>query len=110
MERRTQLTDISAPASPISFPCRELSGAKHLLRGVVLDFLHTVLLDHLDGHAFEVNGQAALQLVGAHAQDLHALIEADVWMVVLVEDGEAVVSVFGGAVLAGLMLWRRVDG
>jgi hypothetical protein len=69
-----------------------LLSTQHLLRRVVLDVLHAVLLDDLDGHALEVDGQAALQLVRAHAQDLHALVEADVWVVVFVEDGEAVVS------------------
>ena len=71
---------------------RRASSTEYLLRGVVLDILHAILLDYFDGHALEVDGQAALQLVGAHAEDLHALVEADVGVVVLVEDGEAVVS------------------
>jgi hypothetical protein len=41
--------------------------------------------------SLEVDGQPALQLVRAHAQDLHALLEGDVWVVVLVEDREAVI-------------------
>jgi hypothetical protein len=62
------------------------SGTKHLLAGIILDLLHAVFLDHLHRHALEVDGQASLQLVRAHAQDLHALVEADVRVVVLVED------------------------
>jgi hypothetical protein len=42
-------------------------------------------------HAFEINGHPPLQLICAHLQDREALLEIDGGMVVLVEDGEAVV-------------------
>lgn len=52
---------------------------------------HAVLGDRLDRHAFEVDRHPALQLVGAHVEELDALSQSDVRVVVLVEDGEAVV-------------------
>lgn len=53
---------------------------------------NAVRLDHLDNHSLEVDRQPPLQLVCAHVEDLEALGERNVWVVVLVEDGETVVS------------------
>lgn len=51
-----------------------------------------VLLHNLDRHALEIDGQTSLQLIRAHAQYLHALLEVDVGVVVLIQDRETVVS------------------
>jgi len=58
---------------------------------VVLLLPDTILGDDLDQHTLEIHRQTSPQLVGAHSQNLHALVEINVRVVVLVEDTEAVV-------------------
>lgn len=57
---------------------------KNLLVVNVLVVPDAVLRYDLDEDALEVDGEAALELVGAHAEDLEATLEVDVWVVVLV--------------------------
>jgi hypothetical protein len=58
---------------------------------IELDVSDPVLCYNLDQHTFEVNRHSPLQLVRAHGQDLHALHERNIGMVMFVEDGKAVV-------------------
>lgn len=53
----------------------------------------SILRDRLHRHALEIDRHPPLQLVRALVQDLDTLMEGDIGVVVLVEDGEAVVSV-----------------
>lgn len=53
-----------------------------------------ILRDRLHRHALEIDRHPPLQLVRALVQDLDALMEGDIGVVVFVEDGETVVSVF----------------
>jgi len=57
-----------------------------------VDRNNTIFRHGLDLHALEIDGQPPLQLVRAHTQDLDALVESDIRVVMLVEDGKAVVS------------------
>ena len=50
-----------------------------------------ILRHHLNLHTLEINRQSPLQLIRAHPQDLHSLLEADVRVVVLVQRRQAVV-------------------
>lgn len=45
----------------------------------------SVLCHNLHKHTLEVNWQPSLQLIRAHPENLHALLEADVGVVVLVK-------------------------
>lgn len=58
---------------------------------VELYLSYTVLGDCLDGHSLEIDRHSPLELVCAQLEQLHALHERDVWVVVFVEDGQAVV-------------------
>jgi len=51
-----------------------------------------IQLYHLYHHALEVDGQPALQFVHAHVEKLDSLGEINVWTVMFVEEGQAVVS------------------
>lgn len=59
---------------------------------VKLNVHDTILGNSLDRHALEINGHPPLELVRAHCEDLDALAKGDVRVVVLVENGQAVVS------------------
>lgn len=48
-------------------------------------FPDAVLCHHLHQHALEVDRQTSLELIRAHPENLHALLEVDVGVVVLVE-------------------------
>lgn len=63
----------------------------HLDIVLVLHVPNAVLGDDLDKHTFEVDRKPPLQLLGAHSEDLHALLEIDVGMVVLIEKRETIV-------------------
>lgn len=55
------------------------------IRIVLVLLLPDALLRYdLDQHALEVDGKSSFQLFGAHPQKLHALVEVDVGVVVLV--------------------------
>ncbi len=85
----------SSPTLPQRHLCRHDNSSI-----LILHLPDTLLRDNLDQYALEINRQPALQLVSAEAEKLHALLEIDVWVVVLVEDGEAVISVFVSFVLS----------
>lgn len=63
------------------------------MRVIPILHLDAVLRHDLHLHAFKVDGHSSLQFICAHFQDLEALLEIDRWVMVLVEDGEAVVSI-----------------
>ena len=71
-----------------------MSGSSTFDHLVVIElYIHdTIRLDRLDHHALEIDWQSPLQLVRAHRQQFDALAEGDVGVMVLVDDGEAVVS------------------
>lgn len=75
------------------WPCSTPLGAHHDLVVVEWDRYDALLCNRLHVHALEINRHPPLQLVRTHAQDLDALLEGDVRVVVLVEDGEAVVPI-----------------
>ena len=58
----------------------------------VLLFSNAFLRYHLDCNALEVDWKTSLQLVRAHAKDLHSLLQVDVWIMVFIQDGKTVVS------------------
>ena len=53
----------------------------------------SLLRDDLHMQPLEINRQPPLQLIRTHGQELHAALEGNVRVVVLVEDREAVVPV-----------------
>ena len=50
----------------------------------VLLFSDALLRYHLDCNALEVDWKTSLQLVRAHAKDLHSLPQVDVWIMVFI--------------------------
>lgn len=83
------------------------SSALHHLVVVKLNVHNPILGDRLDRHALKVYWQPPLELVRAHVEDLDALVERDVGVVVLVEDGQAVVSGQGASAIAQGQLGRE---
>lgn len=51
----------------------------------VLLLANAILGDNLDDHALEVDRQSSLKLICAHSENLHALLEGNIGVVVLVE-------------------------
>lgn len=70
---------------------------------IVLHLPDPILRDHLHQHTLEVHRQSPLQLIRAQSQDLHSLLEINVWVMMLVEDGKAVVSVENVALVLAFM-------
>lgn len=64
---------------------------EYLMRIVPILRLNPVLCHDLDKHALEVDRHSALQLVGAHPQNLEPLLQVDRRVVVLVQYRETVV-------------------
>lgn len=108
--RLYQLPTKSSNTFPGTIACRSVSSSAHhactsvwsflpfpllsaLHHLVIIEFYvdHSVLGHRLDRHALEVDGHPPLQLVRAHVQNLDALAERDIWVVMLVENGKAVV-------------------
>ena len=58
---------------------------------LILHLPDPLLRNNLDQHPLKINRQSPLQLIRAHPQNLDSLLVVDVRVVVLVEDGEAVV-------------------
>jgi hypothetical protein len=58
---------------------------------IIVHVPYAVLRNNLYQHPFKINRQSSLQLICAHPQNLDSLLEIDIRVVVLVEDGEAVV-------------------
>ena len=58
----------------------------------VLLLSNAFLRYHLDCNALEVDWKTSLQLVRAHAKDLHSLLQVDVRIMVFIQDGKTVVS------------------
>jgi len=77
--------------TPLPIPPGKSSALHHFVV-VKLNVHDAILGDRLDRHALKVYWQPPLELVRAHVEDLDALVERDVGVVVLVEDGQAVVS------------------
>lgn len=76
---------------PASYHCNVPLRHCNLYIILVLNIPDTFLRYYLDVDALEVDWETALQLLCAHPQNLHTLLVVDVWMVVLVEQREAVV-------------------
>jgi hypothetical protein len=73
-------------------PCPMLSSRHGNIDIVlVLNVLYAVLRDDLDEDTLEVDRKTSLKLLCTHAHDLETLLVVDVWVVVLVEQREAVV-------------------
>lgn len=93
------------PKSSSTFPSHPSlpphSGTLH--DPIVIEFyVNDAVLGHrLDRHSLEIDGHSPLEFVGAHVQDLDPLSERNIWVMVLVEDGEAVVSMKHGSVYWG---------
>ena len=64
-------------STPKRHPCLtvDLLRASDWLVVLVLLLADTVLGNDLDNHALEVDGQSSLQLICAHSENLHALLE-----------------------------------
>lgn len=56
----------------------------HLHVVLVVHFPNPIFRYHLDDDTLEIDRKTALQLLGAHAQDLHTLVVVDIWVVVFV--------------------------
>lgn len=59
---------------------------------VMFDLLYAVLVDLFDDHALEIDRHSSLQFIRAHSQNLHALIERYIGVMMLVQYRKAVVS------------------
>lgn len=70
--------DSSGPKT-LTIPAKYLSclysSRKNLFTSIILQIDNAVLLYYFDRHALEINWQASLQFVCAHAQNLEALVE-----------------------------------